>query len=464
MTVRTRFAPSPTGFLHVGGARTALFNFLFARHHGGQFLLRIEDTDLERSTPESVQAILDGMQWLGLESDESVVYQRRNLERHRAVVEQLLTDGHAYRCNCSRERLEQVKDAQRASGQTARYDGHCRDLGLSGPELAVRFRIPESGSIAFTDGVKGPVEKANADLDDFVIARTGGDPTYNLAVVVDDHDMRITHVVRGDDHLDNTSKQINIYRALGWDTPTFGHLPMILGSDGERLSKRHGAVSVMQYREDGFVPAGLLNYLVRLGWSHGDQEVFSLDQMIAAFDLPGVNRAPSRFDTSKAAWINQQHMQQTANAGELAWHMQQAGIDTADGPRLEEAWSLLVERAGSVAELAQQARFLYEPITAYEEKAANKQFKPAAREPLAALQKRLQQLTVFTAEQVQAAIQATVDQLGVGFGKVGQPLRLALTGRAAAPANDQVAALLGRDKTLARIEQALRYIDERAHG
>jgi len=309
MTVRTRFAPSPTGYLHIGGARTALFSWLYARRMGGQFILRIEDTDRERSTDASVQAILDGMDWLGLDYDEGPFYQTHRFDRYREVIQQLLDDGQAYYCDCSRERLEKLREQQRANKQKPRYDGCCRDKGLAqSADTVVRFKNPIDGDVVINDLVKGQVVINNRELDDLIIARCDDSPTYNLTVVIDDWDMEISHVIRGDDHLNNTPRQINILRALGAALPVYAHVPMILGSDGKRLSKRHGAVSVLQYKKDGFLAEALMNYLVRLGWSHGDKEVFSRDEMIALFDAVDINTSASTFNPEKLLWLNQQYM------------------------------------------------------------------------------------------------------------------------------------------------------------
>jgi glutamyl-tRNA synthetase len=349
MSIRTRFAPSPTGYLHLGGARTALFCYLFARHHGGQFILRIEDTDLERSTEESVQAIFDGMQWLGLDCDEGPFFQTHSFDRYKEVIQHLLDEDLAYPCYCSKERLEKVREEQKAAGEKPRYDGRCRRL-QSVPEhteSVIRFRNPVEGQVAWEDAVKGPIQISNSELDDLVIARSDGSPTYNLTVVVDDIDMQISHVVRGDDHVNNTPRQINIYRALGHQPPVFAHVPMILGDDGQRLSKRHGAVSVMQYRDQGFLPEALLNYLVRLGWSHGDQELFSREEMIEYFDLSDVNRSASTFNTDKLLWVNQQFIQTTAPelvAEQLTWYLEQRGIDQWPNRRISCSESLLTSK------------------------------------------------------------------------------------------------------------------------
>ncbi|HYM35221.1 MAG TPA: glutamate--tRNA ligase, partial [Steroidobacteraceae bacterium] len=311
MTIRTRFAPSPTGMLHIGGVRTALFSWLYARHHRGTFILRIEDTDLERSTPEAVQAILEGMEWLGLNADEGPFYQTRRMDRYKEVLQQFLQAGKAYRCYCSKEELEAMRARQTAAKQKPRYDGTCRHRTEPKPGVSpvIRFKNPESGAVIVKDVVHGDVRFENVELDDLIIARSDGTPTYNFCVVVDDSDMRITHVIRGDDHLNNTPRQINMLEALGATIPVYAHVPMILGADGAKLSKRHGAVSVLQYREDGFLPEALLNYLVRLGWSHGDQEVFSIEEMVAHFDICDVNKAASAFNPEKLLWLNQQHMQ-----------------------------------------------------------------------------------------------------------------------------------------------------------
>lgn len=466
MAVRTRFAPSPTGYLHVGGARTALFAYLYARRHGGQFVLRVEDTDRERSTEASVQAILDGMAWLGLDYDEGPVFQTDRFDRYREVLDGMLEAGTAYYCYCTPERLTQVREARKAEGLTG-YDGHCRDVTEpppGAPAPVIRFRNPLDGEVRFKDAVKGEIVKENRVLNDFVMARSDGTPTYNFAVVVDDMDMGITHVIRGDDHLDNTSSQINVYRALGAEPPAFAHVPMILGHDGQRLSKRHGAVSVMQYRDEGYLPHALLNYLVRLGWSHGDQEVFTADEMRELFDLSGANRAPSTFNPEKLVWINQhwlQHGEASEVEAEMAWHFERLSIDTSGGPSLAAVRALLCERATTVADLAEQARFLFEEFEAYDEKAAKKTFRPVAEAPLAATRAALADQDDWSAEALAVLLQQVVDKLGVGFGKVGQPLRLALTGRPAAPANDAVLAALGRERSLARIDRALAVIAAR---
>jgi len=466
MTVKTRFAPSPTGYLHVGGARTALFSWLYARKHGGRFVLRIEDTDLERSTQESVNAILEGMTWLGLEYDEGPFYQTHRFDRYNEVIDELLEKGLAYRCSCSRERLDKLREEQMAAKQKPRYDGHCRDANVSADEPhVIRFRNPSEGSVVFNDLVKGEIRVSNSELDDLVIRRTDGSPTYNLTVVVDDHDMGITQVIRGDDHINNTPRQINLYRAMGWDVPEFAHLPMILGDDGARLSKRHGAVSVMQYKEDGYLPEALLNYLVRLGWSYGDQEVFSIDQMIELFELETVNRAPSAFNTDKLNWLNQHYIKEGDPkhvARLLAVHLGDQGIDPSNGPELAEVVEAQRERATTLVELAEISSFYYEDFAEFDPKASKKAFKGNADEPLGYVRQRLAELVAWDRELIHQVVADTVSELGVGFGKVAMPLRVAVTGGAPSPDLDLTLYLVGKEATLRRIDKAIAHIQENA--
>jgi glutamyl-tRNA synthetase len=466
MTIKTRFAPSPTGYLHVGGARTALFSWLFARRHGGQFVLRIEDTDLERSTQDSVDAILQGMAWLGLEHDEGPFYQTKRFERYNAVIDELLASGKAYRCTCSRERLDALRAQQMENRQKPRYDGHCRerDIDPSEPHV-VRFRNPLEGEVVFDDLIRGRITVSNAELDDLIIRRSDGSPTYNLSVVVDDHDMGISHVIRGDDHINNTPRQINLFAALGWDVPAFGHVPMILGDDGARLSKRHGAVSVMQYREDGYLPEALLNYLVRLGWSHGDQELFTREQMIELFDLADVNRAPSAFNTEKLVWINQQYIKEAdlaRLAGLVAEFLDADGIDTANGPALTDVIEAQRERAGTLLDLAALCHFYYRDFDDYVPAAAKKAFKPGADEALVAVRARLDAIAEWERSAIHQCVADTVAALEVGFGKVAMPLRIAVTGGAASPDLDLTLALVGREATLRRIDKAVAFIQAKA--
>ncbi len=466
MTVVTRFAPSPTGYLHVGGARTALYSWLHARKHGGRFILRIEDTDRERSTDASIQAILDGMEWLGLEYDEGPHYQTLRMDRYREIIDRLLEAGHAYRCTCSRERLDEIRAKQQEQGLKPRYDGHCRDRGLGEDcteRFVVRLRNPQEGSVAFDDLVRGRIEVANAELDDLVLARSDGMPTYNLTVVVDDHDMGVTQVIRGDDHINNTPRQINILRALDAPLPEYAHVPMILGADGQRLSKRHGAVSVLQYREDGYLPGALLNYLVRLGWSHGDQEIFSIDELIEHFDIGRVNRAASTFNPEKLQWLNQQYMMKAdpGHLGELlAGHLAGLGIDVAGGPQASQVVLALRERAKTLVEMAATAAWFYRAPAEYDEKAARKALKAAAREPLQALRGKLEVLQDWEPGPLHGAIEAVVNELGIGFGKIGQPLRVAMTGGMQGPSLDVILHLVGREGTLERIDRVLDHLPE----
>ncbi|WP_445396539.1 glutamate--tRNA ligase [Zobellella sp. An-6] len=470
MTVKTRFAPSPTGFLHVGGARTALYSWLYARHRQGEFVLRIEDTDLERSTQEAIDAILEGMNWLGLGWDEGPYYQTRRFDRYNELIDRLLAEGKAYQCYCSKERLEALREQQMANGEKPRYDGTCRHGAHDHPAGAphvIRFKNPAEGTVVFEDHVRGHIEIANREMDDLIIRRSDGAPTYNFCVVVDDWDMAITHVVRGEDHINNTPRQINIYHALGAPVPEFAHVSMILGDDGAKLSKRHGAVSVMQYRDDGYLPQALLNYLVRLGWSNGDQEIFSLEEMISLFSLDAISKSASAFNTDKLLWLNQHYIKTLPAeevAGHLEWHMRDQGIDFGQGPALAEVVSLYAERCQTLKELAAQSRYLFEDFTTFEEGAAKKHLRPVAAEPLALARTRLAELADWRAGTIHEAINATAAALELGMGKVGMPLRVAVTGVGQSPAIDGVMALLGKDKVLARIDMALAFIAERAQG
>ncbi len=465
MTVRTRFAPSPTGYLHIGGARTALFSWLYARKHGGVFILRIEDTDLERSTEESVNAILEGMTWLGLEYDEGPFYQTKRFDRYSVIIQQLLDTGHAYKCYCSKERLEKLREDQMANKEKPRYDGHCRD-GATPPApdtpYVIRFRNPQDGEVVVDDLIRGRVVFQNSELDDLIIARSDGTPTYNLTVVVDDADMDITHVIRGDDHLNNTPRQINILRALGATPPHYAHVPMILGSDGKRLSKRHGAVSVMQYREDGFLPEALLNYLVRLGWSHGDQEVFTIDEMIELFDVKDVNKAASTFNPEKLLWLNQQYIKSGDPrhvARHLSYHLGRLDVDPAPEPPLHAVVDAQRERAKTLVEMAANSAFFYRDFEAFDEKAAQKNLTAEARPALAQLRERFAALGDWQPGPIHEAVQATAEGLGEKLGKVAQPLRVAVSGGTVSPPIDITVYLLGRERALGRIDRALAYID-----
>jgi glutamyl-tRNA synthetase len=465
MTTRTRFAPSPTGYLHVGGARTALFSWLHSRKHGGAFILRIEDTDLERSTPESVNAILEGMTWLGLEYDEGPFYQTKRFDRYNEVIEELMEQGLAYRCSCSRERLDDLRETAMANKQKPRYDGHCRNLDID-PDTphVIRFLNPDEGVIIVDDMVRGRVTFNNAELDDLIIRRTDGSPTYNLTVVVDDSDMNVTEVIRGDDHLNNTPRQINILRALGKDIPSYAHLPMILGEDGARLSKRHGAVSVMQYMEQGILPEALLNYLVRLGWSHGDQEVFSLEELIQLFDVNDVNKSASSFNTEKLLWLNQQYIKAADPlhlAHLLSHHLGKLDIDPTEGADIIEVVKAQQERASTLVEMAEISEFIYRDFEEFDEKAAKKNLRPVAREPLETIKQVLEELESWDENSLHDCVEKVSASLDLKMGKVAQPLRVAIVGRAASPGIDVTLKLVGKPATLRRIDRALEYIAKR---
>lgn len=465
MTVVTRFAPSPTGYLHVGGARTALYSWLVAKAAGGKFVLRIEDTDRERSTQPAIDAILEGMEWLGLNWDEGPYYQTKRFDRYEHYIDKLLEEDKAYKCYCSTERLEQMREDQMARGEKPRYDGHCRDNpNVSGDKYVVRFRNPQQGSVKFHDHIRGPIEFANTELDDLIIARSDGTPTYNFCVVIDDWEMNITHVVRGEDHINNTPRQINILQALGAPVPEYAHVSMILGDDGKKLSKRHGAVSVMQYRDDGYLPEAVLNYLVRLGWSHGDQEIFSVDEMVKLFSLDDVNKAASAFNTEKLNWLNQHYMKSLPVERVipyLQWHFTDQAIDVSRGPALEKLIPLMADRVKTLKEMAEQSRYFYEEYEAFDEAAAKKHLRPVAREALEAVQDRLASLDTWNAATIQAAIQQTADDLGVGMGKVGMPLRVAVTGSGNSPSLDVTLELLSQEQVVGRIARAISFIIER---
>jgi glutamyl-tRNA synthetase len=466
MTLRTRFAPSPTGYLHVGGARTALFSWLYARKHGGTFILRIEDTDLERSTAESVNAILEGMAWLGLEYDEGPFYQTHRFDRYHALIQQLLDEGRAYHCYCSKDELDAMREAQMANKEKPRYDGRCRHLAEPRPGVrpVVRFRNPDEGEVVIDDMVKGRIVVRNSELDDLIIARSDGSPTYNFTVVVDDLDMQITHVIRGDDHVNNTPRQINILKALGAELPRYAHVPMILGADGARLSKRHGAVSVMQYRDDGFLPEAVLNYLVRLGWSHGDQEIFSIDQMIEYFDAPNINHSASTFNPEKLLWLNHHYLMHgdpVHVAHHLRWHLGQLGIDPAEGPEPVEVVKAQRERTKTLVEMAQASAFFYRDFSEYEEKAAHKHLTQASVAGLALLRENLAALRPWVRASIHDIIAATAESLEVKMGAIAQPLRVAVSGTSVSPPIDLTLEILGQPATLARIDRAVDYVGKK---
>ena len=465
MSTKTRFAPSPTGYLHVGGARTALFSWLHARKHGGKYVLRIEDTDLQRSTTESINAILEAMTWLGLEYDEGPFYQTRRFDRYNEVIEELLEKKLAYRCSCPKERLEALREGQLERKEKPRYDERCRGTLVDAAEPhVIRFRNPDEGSVVVDDLVRGKIIFRNDELDDLIIRRTDGSPTYNLTVVVDDLDMGITDVIRGDDHVNNTPRQINILRALGKEPPRYAHVPMILGDDGGRLSKRHGAISVMEYRNQGILPEALLNYLVRLGWSHGDEELFTLDEMVELFDIRNVNKAASAFNTEKLLWINQHYIKQddpARIARLLSPHMGNLGIDPAEGPDLVEVVRQQQERAKTLVEMVEISAFFYRDFDEFDQTAAKKHLKAAAQEPLQQVRDRLATLDEWDGEKLHQVVVNVAESLSLKMGKVAQPLRVAIVGRAASPGIDVTLQLVGREACLRRIDMALAYINKR---
>ncbi len=464
MTVRTRFPPSPTGSLHIGGARTALFNWLFTRRHQGRMVLRIEDTDRERSTEASVQAIFDGLAWLDLDYDEGPFYQTRRLDRYDEVIRKLLDEGRAYHCYCSREELEQMREQQRAQGLKPRYDGRCRERTepVPGVSPVVRFKNPREGDVVIDDVIRGRIVISNGELDDLIIARSDGTPTYNLTVVVDDVDMEITHVIRGDDHINNTPRQINIIKALGAPLPVYAHVPMILGSDGKRMSKRHGAVSVTEYREQGFLPQAMLNYLARLGWSHGDDEIFSVEQLVELFDIDAVHRSSAVFDPEKLLWVNYEHMKATP-VDELKhharYHFDKAGIDIDAQPNWRGVIEVNRDRSKTLVELVERSRFFFQEVKDYDPKALKKHVQGDAVRILAALHSHLGALEPWTAEAIHERLHAVAGEFDVGLGKVAQPVRVAVAGAAVSPPIDQTLAILGREQTVQRIGRLIDYVN-----
>ncbi len=465
MTIRTRFAPSPTGYLHVGGVRTALFSWLYARKYGGQFILRIEDTDSARSTQVSSDAILEGMAWLGLNYDEGPFYQTQRLDRYQQVIAQLVAQGDAYPCYCTKEELDTMRERQRANQEKPRYDGRCRHRASSKDSVrpVIRFKNPTAGVVVIQDVVRGHVEFQNSELDDLIIARADGLPTYNLTVVVDDIDMGLTHVIRGDDHLNNTPRQVNLFQALAADIPVFAHLPMIVGDDGVRLSKRHGAAGVMYYRDNGFLPDALLNYLVRLGWSHGDQEIFTLGEMVSLFDIKDINKSVSRFSNEKLMWFNQQYIKHSDPehiARHLHWHMKRLGLDIAQGPDLVDVVVLQQERAKTLADMANNSSFFYRPVSEYDDKAAGKHLTATSIDVLIDVFQRLQKLPHWRSEAIHDEIKACSLQRSIGMGKVAQPVRVAITGKTISPPLDMTLELLGSVRALTAIQNAIAWITE----
>ncbi|MEM9243992.1 MAG: glutamate--tRNA ligase [Pseudomonadota bacterium] len=461
MKIHTRFAPSPTGDLHIGGVRTALFAYLFARHHNGKFYLRIEDTDRERSSQASIDAILQGMAWLNLQSDEEIIYQSQRFERYQTVIQTLLDTDQAYYCDCSKERLQTLREQQMVAKQKPRYDQHCRQRKISDHKnCVVRFKNPQSGIVTFHDLVLGTIDIDNHELDDLIIARSDGTPTYNLTVVVDDMDMAISHVIRGMDHINNTPRQINLFKALGATPPIYGHVPMIHGSDGKKLSKRRNAVNIMHYRDMGYLPEALLNYLLRLGWSHGDQEIFSRQQMIALFDGKHISKSPAIFDVDKLNWLNQHYLKSNDENDMIAALQQQftaMNITTEQGPPLADIIHLQADRVKTLKEMAEKSDYFYKNIDAYDEKAAKKHLSVDNAEMLIRLYDDFAALADWQADNIQQVIHNVADDYQLKLGKVAQPIRVAVTGGTVSPPMGITLQLLGRDRTLKRLRQAIAY-------
>ena len=461
MTCRTRFAPSPTGYLHIGGARTALYCWLEARHRGGEFVLRIEDTDRERSTQAAIDAILEAMDWLGLDYNEGPIYQTGRIERYREVAETLLAEGKAYYAYETREELDAMREAAMARQEKPRYNGAAREQSLpyrDDPNRVIRFKNPLDGTVVFDDLIKGRIEIANSELDDMVIFRPDGYPTYNFAVVVDDWDMGITEVIRGDDHINNTPRQINIYEALGAPVPKFAHMPMILDEQGAKLSKRTGAADVMQYRDAGYLPHALVNYLARLGWSHGDQEIFSRAELVDLFDVTNVNSKAARLDMAKLGWVNQHYLktdEPASIAPQLVYQLQKLGVDVSAGPQAQDVVIALRERVQTLKEMAEKAVVWYQPLETYDEAAVAKHFKPGAELALGKARELLAVLPEWTAEGVGVALHDAAAALEIGMGKVAQPLRVAITGTQVSPDISQTVYLAGREQALKRIDVAI---------
>ncbi len=465
--VRTRFAPSPTGHLHIGGARTALFNWLFARHHGGVFVLRIEDTDTSRSTEQYIEAIIEGMKWLRLDWDEGPYRQTERFDIYKRYVDRLIDEGKAYYCYCSAEELEQRRKEALSHGRPPRYDGRCRDLKgpVPGRTPAVRFRMPEEGETIVDDLIRGRVVFENAQLDDLIIMRSDGTPTYNFTVVVDDADMAITHVIRGDDHLNNTPKQMHIYRALGCDVPLFAHLPMILGADKTRLSKRHGATSVMAYREMGYLPDALVNYLVRLGWSYGDQEVFSREELIEKFSLDNAGRSAAVFNPEKLLWLNSQYINKGTSeelAGYVMPFLLKGGI-IQEGQSIDMGWlskaiDTLKERSRSLLELAHSLRYYIAEDIEFDPKAKEKFLNEKSLPYFRTILDRLRALDRFEAAEIEKVFMGIIEKQGIKLGQIAQPVRVAVTGNSVSPGIFEVIEIVGKDKTLRRLERAIALI------
>ena len=467
MVVRTRFAPSPTGYLHIGGVRTALFSWLYARHHQGSFILRIEDTDRVRSTDESVQVILDGLQWLGLEYDEGPFYQTQRYDHYQEIIQKLLDEDKAYYCYCSKEALDVMREEAMARGDKPKYDGRCRHGDhphKNDKSPVVRFKNPLDGEVVIEDRIQGTVVYKNEELDDLIIARSDGTPTYNLTVVVDDMDMQITDVIRGDDHLNNTPRQINIFHALGAKAPNYAHMPLIMGKDGRRLSKRHGAANILQYKEEGYLPEALLNYLARLGWSHGDQEIFSMSEMIEYFDIKDVNKSAASVNPEKLLWLNQHYIKTGDNAelaDKLSNYFAMLDIDTQNGPDILELVEVQKDRSKTLVEMAEQSRFFYVDFETHDADAAKKHLRPVVLEPLEKIREKLVALDEWQDENLHQIIVETAAEFDIKMGKIAQPLRVAVTGGSVSPSIDVTLRLIGKKRVSARLDLALDYIRRR---
>ncbi len=463
--IKTRFAPSPTGMLHIGGIRTALFSWLYAKRYGGEFVLRIEDTDRERSTDEAVEIILEGMKWLGLEADMPLVYQTSRFDRYKEVIQQLLDEDKAYLCYCTKEEVDVMREAAMAKGEKPRYDGYWRDRKDTPPkgiDPVVRFKNPLEGEVLVEDLIQGDVIFQNKELDDLIIARSDGTPTYNFTAAIDDMDMEITHVIRGDDHLNNTPRQLNILTALNAECPKYAHLPMILGPDGKKLSKRDGAASVLQYQDDGYLAEALLNYLVRLGWSHGDKEIFSVAEMIELFDIADVNKSASAINPDKLLWLNQQYLAQIDNAKLQALITPMLDYDIANGPDLVDVLEVQKQRCKTLQEIIEQSRCFYQDFDVFDANAAKKHLRPVILPAMNQLRESLSSLEQWKDETLHQVILAAADALELKIGKLGQPLRVAVTGSGVSPSIDVTLRLVGKEKTLQRLDKALEFMKQRA--
>lgn len=463
MTVRTRFAPSPTGSLHLGSARTALFAWAYARHHQGEFILRIEDTDRERSEQRFVDMIIEGMDWLGLDLDEGPIFQTNRFDRYREVMQQLLDSGHAYRCTCTKDRLTELREQQLALKQKPCYDGHCRESNLTGDctePFVVRFRNPQEGEVSFEDNVKGRITVSNAELDDLILWRSDDTPTYNFTVVVDDMDMKISHVIRGDDHVNNTPRQINIFKALGATVPEYAHIPMILGPDMKKLSKRHGALSILEYRDEGILSDALVNYLARLGWSHGDEEIFSRQAFIDWFELSTLNNSPAAFNPEKLIWLNQHYLQfgdEERNCEALKAHFDQAGLDINNGPKLSDLLGALAARCKTLKDVVEKSRYFYQDFEHYDEQAEKKHLTSEALSVLKVMRTKLDS-TTWEKDDLKQCIADVMASLSLKMGQVAQPLRVALTGNTNSPSIDDTLLLIGKNRCLERLDKAISHL------